>query len=95
MKNTKAKSKTLKQLYSQLQIESPMFVSLFTRVSVRPQIKLCDLTGLEARYVCPRTGLQYHSIEVYEKIREMPTETAQIFGNVRTLGRNISPFNKK
>ncbi|KAI5189338.1 INO80 complex subunit C [Nematocida sp. AWRm77] len=91
----RVKNKTLKQMYARLSIESPFFVSLFTRVSVMPQIQLCDITGLKAHYVCPRTGLHYHSMEVYERIRELSIDTAQSIGKVRSLGKDMSPFGKK
>lgn len=94
-KEAKGKNKTLKQMYAKLAVESPFFVSLFTRVSVRPQLQLCDITGLKAYYVCPRTGLQYHSAEVYERIRELPIDSAQYIGRVRTLGKDLSPFGRR
>jgi len=97
MKNKESanKSKTLKQLYGRLTLESPMFVSLFTRVSTKPTIQLCDFTGLKAKYICPKTGLQYHSAEVYERLREMPIDVAQMVGKFRTLGKEVSIFCKK
>ncbi|KAI5172718.1 INO80 complex subunit C [Nematocida sp. LUAm3] len=88
MKHPQGKSKTLKQLYGKIIVEAPRFVSIFTRVSVWPQIQLCDLTGLRAKYVCPRTNLRYHSAEVYERIRNMPTDTAHILGGIRALGHD-------
>lgn len=91
----KWKNKTLKQLYGRLVVESPLFISLFTRISTKPQIQLCDITGLQAHYLCPRTGLQYHSAEVYERIREMTTDTAQLIGKVRTLGKDSTSFLKR
>ncbi|KAI5187385.1 INO80 complex subunit C [Nematocida homosporus] len=92
--SARPKSKTLKQVYNRLLVESPLFVSLFTRVSNRPTPELCDLTGLAAHYRCPRTGLQYHSAEVYERIREMSTDTAQRIGKLRHLGKEANIFGK-
>ncbi|KAI9628097.1 hypothetical protein H4Q26_018207 [Puccinia striiformis f. sp. tritici PST-130] len=37
--------------------------------SVIPPKKYCDITGLEAPYVDPKTRLRYHNAEVYELIR--------------------------
>ncbi|OAG29531.1 INO8 complex subunit C [Nematocida displodere] len=91
----KSKNKTLKQSYNKLLVESPLFISMFTRVSTRPTLKLCDLVGLEAHYLCPRTGLQYHSVEVYERIREMSTDTAHMVGRIRTLGVDSNSFGRK
>lgn len=36
-----------------------------------PPKKYCDLTGLEAPYRDPATGLQYHSREVYEVLKTL------------------------
>ncbi|KAI5192816.1 INO80 complex subunit C [Nematocida minor] len=89
------KNKTLKQLQTRIAAEYPSYASLFTRVSVEPQLQLCDITGLPAKYVCPRTGLQYSSSKVYSKIREIPTEHAQILGSIRQLGKELSALTKK
>jgi YL1 nuclear protein C-terminal domain len=91
----KQKYKTLRQAYSQLLVESPQFVSLFTRVGVEPQISLCDLTGLQARYVCPRTHLLYHGPEVYTKIRDMSMDTALAHAKIRALGKEFDPFSRR
>lgn len=37
--------------------------------SVIPPKKYCDVTGLEAPYVDPKTRLRYHNAEVYELIK--------------------------
>ncbi|KAI5161568.1 INO80 complex subunit C [Nematocida ausubeli] len=89
------KNKTLKQLQARIASESPLYTALFNRVSVKPQLQLCDITGLPAKYVCPKTGLQYNSCKVYKKIREMPTEAAQTLGSVRQLGKELSTLTKK
>lgn len=89
------KNKTLKQLQSKISAEYPLYASLFTRISVKPQIQLCDITGLPAKYVCPRTGLQYNSKKVYARIREMPTDSAHTLGSIRQLGKDLSILNKK
>lgn len=86
------KYKTLRQACSQLTIESPGFVSLFTRISTEPQIGLCDITGMKFHYVCPRTGIQFHSVEVYSKLREMSMDTALVYAKIRALGRQFNPF---
>lgn len=36
-----------------------------------PPKKFCDITGLEAPYRDPHTGLQYHSKEVYEVLKTL------------------------
>ncbi|EIJ89550.1 INO80 complex subunit C [Nematocida parisii] len=89
------KNKTLKQLHARISSESPLYIALFNRVSVKPQLQLCDITGLHAKYVCPKTGLQYSSCQVYERLREMPTENAQILGSIRQMGKELSTLTKK
>ncbi|KAA1097102.1 chromatin-remodeling complex subunit ies6 [Puccinia graminis f. sp. tritici] len=37
--------------------------------SVIPPKKYCDITGLEAPYIDPKSRLRYHNAEVYELIR--------------------------
>lgn len=89
------KNKTLKQLSSRIAVEYPMYYSLFSRISIKPQIKLCDITGLPAKYICPRTGLQYCNSKIYSRIREMPTDTAQIIGGIRQIGKELAKQNRK
>lgn len=38
--------------------------------SLRPAKKYCDVTGLIAPYTDPKSGLRYHSVEVYEIIKQ-------------------------
>lgn len=45
--------------------------SLHPPPSLLPPKKYCDITGLEAPYRDPNTGLQYHSREVYEVIKTL------------------------
>lgn len=92
---TKNKWKTLKQAHSQLLLESPAFVALFTRISIEPQLKLCDITGMKGRYVCPRTRVQFHNADVYTKLREMSMDAALTYAGIRTIGRAFNPFARK
>lgn len=39
--------------------------------SLLPAKKYCDITGLEAPYRDPKTGLQFHSKEIYGVIRTL------------------------
>jgi hypothetical protein len=45
--------------------------SLHPPPSLMPPKKYCDITGLEAPYRDPHTGLQYHSREVYEVLKTL------------------------
>lgn len=47
--------------------------------SIRPQKKYCDITGLEARYTDPKTGLRYHSAEIYQFIRTLSVPNVQAY----------------
>lgn len=38
--------------------------------SLRPRKKYCDVTGLIAPYTDPKSRLRYHSVEVYEIIKQ-------------------------
>lgn len=44
-----------------------------------PPKKFCDITGLEAPYRDPHTGLQYHSKEVYEVLKTLVSPYHPIF----------------
>lgn len=57
--------------------------------SLRPAKKYCDVTGLVAPYTDPKTGLRYHSAEVYEIIKTFGPGVDQAYlalrGKVNTL----------
>ncbi|CAO1627680.1 unnamed protein product [Sympodiomycopsis kandeliae] len=67
----------------------PTFLSVEAPPSLRPAKKYCDVTGLIAPYTDPKTGLRYHSAEIYEIIKEFPpgVDTAYLAlrGKVNTL----------
>lgn len=44
-----------------------------------PPKKFCDITGLEAPYRDPHTGLQYHSKEVYEVLKTLVSPYHPVF----------------
>ncbi|KAJ3729146.1 YL1 nuclear protein C-terminal domain-containing protein [Lentinula guzmanii] len=62
----KAKNLTI---FLDLSIEAPP--------SVLPQKHYCDITGLEAPYTDPVTGLRYHDKDVYALIKEMASSISQ------------------
>ncbi|SPO31133.1 uncharacterized protein UTRI_05222_B [Ustilago trichophora] len=48
----------------------PSYASVEAPPSLRPAKKYCDVTGLIAPYTDPKSGLRYHSVEVYEIIKQ-------------------------
>ncbi|SPO30605.1 uncharacterized protein UTRI_05222 [Ustilago trichophora] len=48
----------------------PSYSSVEAPPSLRPAKKYCDVTGLIAPYTDPKSGLRYHSVEVYEIIKQ-------------------------
>ncbi|KAM0678193.1 hypothetical protein BDAP_001207 [Binucleata daphniae] len=97
-KNTKInqniKYKGLKYNYKQLMKENSEYVENANKISVRPNKKICDITGLVANYICPRTGLYYYDLSVYEYIRDLKIETAQNYIALRNFARNLYSFQK-
>ncbi|MBW0469453.1 hypothetical protein O181_009168 [Austropuccinia psidii MF-1] len=51
--------------------------------SLIPPKKYCDITGLEAPYVDPKTRLRYHNAEVYELIKTFGPGLDQIYLSLR------------
>ncbi|KAJ3048624.1 chromatin-remodeling complex subunit ies6 [Rhizophlyctis rosea] len=45
--------------------------------SVTPQKKYCDITGLEAPYTDPKTGLRYHNADIYQFIKTLNQSAVQ------------------
>ncbi|CEQ39693.1 SPOSA6832_01247, partial [Sporobolomyces salmonicolor] len=54
--------------------------------SLMPQKKYCDVTGLEAKYVDPKSTLRYHNPEVYEVIKSFQPAVIQAYLAVRGQG---------
>ncbi|SPO41078.1 uncharacterized protein PSFLO_06560 [Pseudozyma flocculosa] len=48
----------------------PTYATVEAPPSLRPQKKYCDVTGLIAPYTDPKSRLRYHSVEVYEIIKQ-------------------------
>ncbi|KAI9291629.1 hypothetical protein K502DRAFT_308982 [Neoconidiobolus thromboides FSU 785] len=51
--------------------------------SILPSKKYCDITGLQAPYLDPKTNLRYSSSEVYQVIKNLPLEVPQEYLSVR------------
>ncbi|KAF5346475.1 hypothetical protein D9756_010028 [Leucocoprinus leucothites] len=63
--------------------EVPTYTSIEAPPSVLPQRRYCDITGLEAPYTDPTTGLRYHDKSVYEVIKALSTSTAKEYLSAR------------
>ncbi|KAF8154855.1 hypothetical protein B0H34DRAFT_718256 [Crassisporium funariophilum] len=51
--------------------------------SVLPHLHLCDITGLEAPYTDPATGLRYHDKSVYEIVKALNVGMAKDYLSAR------------
>ncbi|PWO00761.1 hypothetical protein FA09DRAFT_327488 [Tilletiopsis washingtonensis] len=47
----------------------PNYFNVEAPPSLRPRKKMCDVTGLIAPYTDPKSGLRYHSVEIYKLIK--------------------------
>ena len=57
--------------------------------SLRPAKKYCDVTGLIAPYTDPKSGLRYHSVEVYEIIKQFGPGVDNAYLSLRGDGSQI------
>ncbi|KAM6497306.1 hypothetical protein JOM56_007779 [Amanita muscaria] len=57
--------------------EVPAYTSIEAPPSVWPPRHYCDITGLEAPYTDPATGLRFHDTSVYQLIKGLSTSTAK------------------
>ncbi|RVD91280.1 hypothetical protein TUBRATIS_22720 [Tubulinosema ratisbonensis] len=89
------KFKTLKQLQKTMETEELKYMSIFTNKSARPPKKLCDITGLPAKYTCPRTGLYFFDTACYDLICESRMENNDKIKSLRFFGADLNPFKKK
>ena len=93
--NKKVKFRTLKQLLRTIEKDEPKYFSSQNVVSVRPRKKLCDLTSLPARYTCPKTGLYFYDLSVYEEIGNLRHEMVKRIKELRNYGQELDIFRKK
>ncbi|EKM77540.1 hypothetical protein AGABI1DRAFT_115119 [Agaricus bisporus var. burnettii JB137-S8] len=63
--------------------ETPTYTSIEAPPSIWPQKRYCDITGLEAPYTDPATGLRYHDKSVYEVVRNLSASTAKEYLSAR------------
>ncbi|KDQ08065.1 hypothetical protein BOTBODRAFT_38286 [Botryobasidium botryosum FD-172 SS1] len=59
------------------------YLSIEAAPSVMPQRRYCDVTGLEAPYKDPRTGLRFHDKTIYELIKNLNPAATQAYLAVR------------
>ncbi|KAN0138646.1 hypothetical protein V8E53_003634 [Lactarius tabidus] len=55
----------------------PSYLSIEAPPSVLPQRRYCDITGLEAPYTDPITGLRFHDKSIYELIKGLSASAAK------------------
>ncbi|KAF7722869.1 chromatin-remodeling complex subunit ies6 [Apophysomyces ossiformis] len=81
---TPKKSKNLKQILAmektqEYALDVPTYQNIECAPSVLPQKKYCDITGLDAKYTDPKTGLRYHNAELYQFIRTLGVPNVQAY----------------
>ncbi|KAF8872396.1 hypothetical protein BD779DRAFT_1631137 [Infundibulicybe gibba] len=57
--------------------EIPTYASIEAPPSVLPQRRYCDITGLEAPYTDPATGLRHHDKSIYEIVKGLSASAAK------------------
>ncbi|GAA5988243.1 hypothetical protein JCM11641_002098 [Rhodosporidiobolus odoratus] len=62
------------------------YASVEAPPSLLPQKRYCDVTGLEARYVDPKSTLRYHNPEIYEILKTFQPAVIQAYLAVRGMG---------
>ncbi|KZT21917.1 hypothetical protein NEOLEDRAFT_1120439 [Neolentinus lepideus HHB14362 ss-1] len=70
--------------------DMPFYTSIEAPPSVLPQRRYCDITGLEAPYTEPATGLRYHDKSVYELIKGLSVSAAKDY----LAARGVNPIVK-
>lgn len=63
--------------FDQMSLQNATYVSVEAPPSMYPVKKYCDVTGFPAKYVDPRSKLQYASLEVFPTVRTMAHDDAQ------------------
>ncbi|KIY50218.1 hypothetical protein FISHEDRAFT_39741, partial [Fistulina hepatica ATCC 64428] len=64
-------------------IDVPTYATLEAPPSVLPQKHYCDITGLEAPYTDPSTGLRYHDKAVYQVVKNLSASSAKEYLSAR------------
>lgn len=63
--------------YDELPASAPTFSNMEAPPSTYPPKRYCDLTGLEAPYVDPKTGLRYAGAQLFGYLRALPPDNVQ------------------
>ncbi|KIY65884.1 hypothetical protein CYLTODRAFT_455876 [Cylindrobasidium torrendii FP15055 ss-10] len=63
--------------------EMPTYISIEAPPSLLPLRHYCDITGLDAPYTDPSTGLRYHDKSVYQYIKGLSASTAKEYLSAR------------
>lgn len=92
--NANIKYKGLKYYYKHLKEADSLYLENAEKISIRKPVHLCDITSLPAKYKCPRTGLYYHDLYVYDFIRDMKMEHVKSYIELRCFGKNLYSFQK-
>ncbi|KAI0258260.1 hypothetical protein BC834DRAFT_102304 [Gloeopeniophorella convolvens] len=70
--------------------EMTSYLSIEAPPSVLPQRRYCDITGLEAPYTDPITGLRFHDKSIYELIKGLSASAAKDY----LAARGVNPIVK-
>jgi len=63
--------------------EVPTYTSIDAPPSIWPPKHYCDITGLEAPYTDPATGLRFHDKSIYQLVKGLSTSTAKDYLSAR------------
>ncbi|TKA46382.1 hypothetical protein B0A54_02213 [Friedmanniomyces endolithicus] len=73
---------------------SVTYASIQAGPSTKKPKKYCDITGLPAKYTCPKTGLHYFNAEMYKVVKGLSTAQVQEYlamRNAHTLKDQAPP----
>ncbi|KIM55352.1 hypothetical protein SCLCIDRAFT_304558 [Scleroderma citrinum Foug A] len=79
-----------KELHVAAEEDMPTYTSIEAPPSLLPPRHYCDITGLEAPYTDPKTGLRYHDKSVYELIKGLSPSMAKDY----LAARGVNPIVK-
>lgn len=76
---SKRKWKNIKSISSGASSDplSSPWLSIEALPSLHPQLKYCDITGLEMMYIDPKSGLRFSSTESYQYIKKLSPNQVQ------------------
>ncbi|KAJ3161013.1 chromatin-remodeling complex subunit ies6 [Geranomyces variabilis] len=66
-----------------LPVDFPTYWNIEAPPSFKPAKKYCDITGLEAPYTDPKSGLRFHNSDVYQFIRTLEPHHVQSYLSLR------------